>query len=162
MALCLLLFAGSPGAWAKPELESVFLTFGKSRAVTANTWGTLSYRLRNPDSTPATVRLRLVPHNGATAIFEFEATIGPQRFLAGRELVTIASSDKYRLELYQGQTRLGSYEALASYSDPISRCAVLFLDDNPSFAGVSELGKTPGLLQRVTQTKISAAQAPTH
>lgn len=162
MALCLLLLACSPGAWAKPELESVFLSFGKSRAVTANTWGTLSYRLRNPDSAPATVRLRLVPHDGATAIFEFETTIGPQRFLAGRELVTTAPSDKYRMELYQGQTRLSSYEALASYSDPISRCAVMFLDDNPSFGGVSELGKTPGLLQRVTQTKISAAQAPTH
>lgn len=162
MALAVLFLAICPGALAKPELVSAFLTFGKSRAVAANTWGTLSYRLRNPDSTPATVRLRLVPRDGATAIFEFEATVGPERFLAGREMVTLAPSDKYRLEVYQGQTRLDSTEILASYSDPLSRCAVLFIDDDPSFAGVSELTKTPGLLQRVVQTKIPADQAPTH
>jgi len=162
IALAVLFLAICPGVLGRPELESAFLTFGRSRAVAASTWGTLSYRLRNPDSTPATVRLRLVPRDGATAIFEFDATVGPHRFLAGREMVTLAPSDKYRLEVYQGQTRLDSSEILASYSDPLNRCAILFIDDDPTFGGVSELVKTRGLLQRVVQTKVPSAQAPTH
>ena len=158
----LLVCCCTPGAQAKPELQSVFLSFGKSRALAANTWATLSYVLRNPDAKSVTLRLRLLPEDGGTAIFEYEVTVPGKRFIHGREMVTVAPCQKYRMEVFQGTRKLTTFEALTAYSDPLSRCQAFFLDDNPSFEGVSELGRTPELLERVSQTKISAAKAPTH
>jgi type II secretory pathway pseudopilin PulG len=147
---------------AKPELQSAFLQFGKSRSLAVNTWATLHYRLKNPDPKPVTLRLRLIPSQGATAIFENEVTLGAHRFLSGRELVTVSPCQTYRLDVYRKGRRLVSFEMLAAYTDPVDRCQTFFLDDDPEFEGVSELGKTKGLLAHVSRTKVSAADAPTH
>jgi type II secretory pathway pseudopilin PulG len=147
---------------AKPELQSAFLQFGRTRALAVNTWATLHYRLKNPDAKPVTLTLRLIPEQGATAIFEDEVTLGAHRFLYGRELVTVAPCQKYRVDVYQQDKRLISFEMLAAYTDPTARCQAFFLDDNRDFEGVSELGKSKDLLADVSQTKVSAADAPTH
>jgi hypothetical protein len=162
VALAFFLLAAVPAAWARPEVQSVFLSFGRSRAVTAHSWGVLSYRLLNPDPTATTVRLRLLPEQGAATVFEFEVAIGPGRFLEGREMVTVATSDKYRLEVYQGETRIASESVLASYADPLHQCQIFFLDDDPEFAGAGELARLTELPERVRQTKVGAARAPGH
>jgi hypothetical protein len=110
----------------------------------------------------ATVRLRVIPDEGATAIFEHTVTIGPGRLLSGRELVTMAPSSEYRLDVLQGDKRIGSTKIAIRCSDQSTRCQLFFLDEDPSFEGASDLGKTKALLYRCTQTRVRAADAPSH
>ncbi|MFA4945841.1 MAG: hypothetical protein WC789_14230 [Lentisphaeria bacterium] len=161
--LLLALAAAGSAATAAPILRGAVLQAGFVPPRSAETVAYLQFTVENPDPVAAEVTVQVEAEGVADApVYSKTVRIGPRAALSDRFPVFTARSESYQVSLLQDGRRLDRTKALTKL-DGSARLCLAILNDDPDFAGYSEIAdpkRTKGLLAPVSFNLYKAAQAP--